>query len=326
MGCSPVLASAGRKVPMIRSRVVPGALGEIEEEIGGGVVAPVEILEEQNDGGLAGRRLQEGPDFPQHALGRRRHHGGLEALRLAFREEPGDLDVPAGSDALEQSNERLALWRTEETLECFQHRHVGLALSVLLDALSLQDVDVGARPRERAEEFFAECGLADARLTGDEGKLPFAPLGLPETLMELMELGRAAHETMDGSAVCRPRCRCRRDRAKRRLGSDLTHLCHEAKAAAVDRLDEARHAPRVSERSPELGDRLRQGVVGHRRLGPDVAVKSFLRDEEPGAFDEVAQDVPGLRPEGDLSLSASEAVAGHIHVELAEHELTTGDH
>ena len=152
--------------------------------------------------------LEERPDLAQHAFRRCAHHRALEAGRLAVGQEPGDLHVPARRHPPEQRNQRRALRGAQHTLERLQHGHVGLALSVLLDALALQDMEVGTPHRRGAEELFQERCLADAGLARDEDELTLTLAGPPKTLVEAAQLGLPSDEPdtgLDGAGRGRER-------------------------------------------------------------------------------------------------------------------------
>ena len=51
----------------------------------------------------------------------------------------------------------------------------------------------------------------------------------------------------------------------------------------------------VSQRPPQLADRLRQRVVRHDDIAPDGRVQLFLRDQRAGALGQIAQQRPRLR-------------------------------
>ena len=240
-----------------------------------------------------GPGLEERPDLAQHAFRRRAHHRSLEAGRLAVGQEPGDLHVPARGRPPEERNQRRALRGAQRPLERLQHGHVGLALSVLLDALAVQDMEVGTPHRRGAEELFQERGLADAGLARDEDELTLTLAGHPETLVEAAQLGVPSDEPDTGL-----------DRAGGggRLVPDLSHLPHEPKAAPVDRLDEPWRSARVSQRPAQLDDPLGERVIRDGDVGPDFLAQGLLGDEDAGPPDEAEENIPGLGSEGDLAL------------------------
>ena len=168
---------------------------------------------------------------------------------------------------------------------------------MLLDALAVQDVEVGTPHRRGAEELFQERGLADAGLARDEDELTLTLAGHPKTLVEAAQLGVPSDEPdtgLDGAG--------RRAGARASRLSDLSHLPHEPKAAPVDGLDEPWRSARVSQRPAQLDDPLGERVVRDGDVGPDLLAQGLLGDEEAGPLDEAVENIPGLGSEGDLAL------------------------
>jgi len=124
---------------------------------------------------------------------------------------------------------------------------------VLLDALAVQDMEVGTPHRRGAEELFQERRLADAGLARDEDELPLALVGPLKTFVEAAQLGFSADEAdtgLHGADHGRERLRIRVDRVLRRLVPDRANVRHETEATPMDRLDEAWRPARVSQRPP----------------------------------------------------------------------------
>ena len=58
------------------------------------------------------------------------------------------------------------------TFDGFEHRHIWLALAVLLNALPMEDGAAFGVYRRVAEKLLHQAGLADPGLAGDECELP----------------------------------------------------------------------------------------------------------------------------------------------------------
>ena len=67
-----------------------------------------------------------------------------------------------------------------------------------------------------------------------------------------------------------------------------------------------------SQRVGQLGDHLGERVLGHHRVGLELAVKVLLGDEKTGPPDEIAEDIPRFGPERDRMLAPPQPVAGGV--------------
>jgi hypothetical protein len=75
----------------------------------------------------------------------------------------------------------------------------------------------------------------------------------------------------------------------------------------------------------QLGDHLREGVVGHGGVGPDRAVEDVLGDKKAGPHEEIAEHVPRLGPERNLLLAPPPPAATDVHVKGVKGKLLPGD-
>jgi hypothetical protein len=122
-------------------------------------------------------------------------------------------------------------------------------------------------------------------------------------------------ENRNGPRVRRRGLRRRCDlttRRDRRDGRD------EAVAAAGNRLDVLRRRRIVSKRLPQLGDRLRECVVGDVGARPQRIEQRFLGDELPGVVEQVEQQVEQLRRQVQRITVPGDAIRGAIDVKRTE--------
>jgi len=105
-------------------------------------------------------------------------------------------------------------------------------------------------------------------------------------------------------------------RAAEGISEDRRHRGVEQVAAPRDRPD---HRLRVIvERAAYLEQALRQGIVGHRGVGPDGGDELVLRNEPPVVQDQIFENVECLRPEGDFLTVPAERTALQIQDAVAE--------
>ena len=287
------------------------------------LVAPVQVLEHEDDGRCGRHRLEEGADLPEHALGRRRQHGAMEPGRLGLGQEPRDLHVPARRDTPEERDQGGAGRGAEAPLERLQDGHVWLALPVLLDALPAEHPHIGTMQRGGSEELLRERRLADARLTRDEDDLSRPTAGESQTPVKPPEFRLPSHEggsRLVGGDVVRQRRGGGPTARPPRVALEPADLGHEAEAPPVDGLDDPRRARVVIQGLAKLADRFGERVVGDDDVGPDLAVEGVLGDEQTGPLDQIAEHVPGFGAEGDFAIFPPQAVAGQVQLKGVEHE------
>jgi hypothetical protein len=97
--------------------------------------------------------------------------------------------------------------------------------------------------------------------------------------------------------------------------------CHrrdEPVAAPRDRLDVFRRPGVVPQRLPQLGDGLRQRVVGDVGVRPEGVEQVFLGDQLAGVIDEVEQEIEELRREIDRRTAPRDAVRRSIDTKRPE--------
>jgi hypothetical protein len=99
---------------------------------------------------------------------------------------------------------------------------------------------------------------------------------------------------------------------------DPGHRRDEAVPSARDRLDELRPPGVITERVTELGDSLRQCVVGDVGARPERVEQLLFRDEGPRVVEQVQQEVEELGRQFDDGVVPHDAVTGAIGEERAE--------
>ena len=279
---------------------------ERDQEIQCGLVAPVQIFEDQNKRSLRGQCRDRLAHLAEHPLSCRTSDPLLQDTEIPDLEEPGNLDEPGRCLAGEQFDEATAAGLAAKPSESRQHGQIRLAGAVLLDALTGADPEralvsrlFGKRLHERA--------LADTGFTGHEDKLSAA---LPHRLQQVpkaCKLGRAAdHEIRTAYRPFGP------GGVRGTVGTLHEDVADQAIPAAMYRLDVSRSSGVVVQRLAELPDTDHQSPVGHGGPGPRGIEQDFLRDEAAWMLSEAAEDGERLWPERNRPRASHQALVLHI--------------
>ena len=181
-----------------QTRRLPSS-GERIEEVDGRGIAPVQVLEDEDERELVADRLEGLEHLPEHPQVRGSDQAALNRLELVVGEEPRHLCEPGRCLPGEQRDELLAARLAGEPAERLQHGQVRLSGAAVLDALAVSDERLRRRPGSR-RQVLDDGRLADPRLAGDEDESPRAGLGL---LVQPLEVGELALTT--GNRLDEPR-------------------------------------------------------------------------------------------------------------------------
>lgn len=160
---------------------------EVGEEVPGGGVGPVEVLQDEHDRAVAGEAFQE-PQGQFEEAGGGVLVGGLVAAGVAqFGQQAGELGLLAVGGGGEFVGEPAA-----EGAQCGGEGGEGEPVGAELDATA--EGDDGTLLAGRVEELLDEPGLADPRLAADEQRLGLSRGRAGERLGEGGEFAGAADE------------------------------------------------------------------------------------------------------------------------------------
>jgi hypothetical protein len=282
-------------------------LAEQRQQIERRRIAPVQVLEHEHECHRPGQLLRQHGKLAQHAFGSGRVQGTAQLI-ITVAEQPRQLRQPGRRDATQQAGQIGAMRQSGEAFGGFEHRHVWLARSELLDTTTAADPHRRGGSEEciGGEERFDERRLADPGRARHEDDLALARDGSLEERLQSRELDRTADE------------RSRRDGLGHRHRPHLMRCADEAKAAAMNRLDEGRRLGVVAQRDAQLADRLRQRVRRDCDVTPDGVQQLVFRDEHAGTLDEVEEDRPRLRPQWYSDASPGELAPTQIEAESSE--------
>ena len=166
--------------------------GQHAEQVDGGRVAPVQILEEEHERRLEGEGIQRLHQLSQHAIARCSLRPPLHRLHIAITQQPRELLQPGRCMLLQDLHEVLAPRCSTQSPQSLQHGEIRFAGAVLLDALSPADAQ-RVRLGDFRQEHFHQRRLADPRLAGHEYELPLAVQGCGQPGVEVGQLRLPAH-------------------------------------------------------------------------------------------------------------------------------------
>jgi hypothetical protein len=258
------------------------------EELGRGIVGPLEIVEGEYQGHLGAQDLEGVGELPEHARSRRPLNTKLEPCELVICRDARHLCEPRRSMASENLDDAGTAWAAADRTEGPKDRKVSLTAPVLLDAGPACDERTAGRrlPEQRLDER----RLPDTRIPGHKHHL--AP-----TLESRLQVGPQDPELVASNHQRRRRVAPGiRSRGAHRLLVELADVREEAVPATRDRLDQ-----RVVAQSQPHGSNMgAKQALAHRDLAPDGFDELLLRHESPGVHRQVLQDREGLPSKLDL--------------------------
>ena len=224
------------------------------EQVEGRIVAPVEILDHQQERGRGGQCLDGFRHLTQHALLGDPEQLAAQRLAIAAVFQPRQLHQPGGGVGLEYADHALGPGFAQQSSKRLEDRQIRLRRPVVLEAGAArnQQIRIG---RGASQKCVEHRGLADAGFTGEEHELTLAGEGVREPVLELREHPVAADQ-------CVARISRRRDLGLPGTGGD------EAVAPARHGLDEGRRRRIVTERAADLQDDDLEYAVADVGLGP----------------------------------------------------------
>ena len=323
-----VLVPGGVRRPVRPEHQQPSgrsAAGQERQQLHGGGVAPVEVLENHDHGLL----LREG--FGR--LGHLSHHsltgGALSPERQGLEgcgvEEARNLGQPAGRVLFENLLQPDPAGSSREMVESREHGQVRLARPEMLDALALSDpatASAGHLSQKRRDQR----RFADARLSGQEDQLAISSECLLQARTESADLRLAPDEASAGRAaligivgIDRGVTEARDLRARTGCGR-WADGGQKSIAPAMDGLDEAWRQAVIAERSPQLADPDLEHRVPDHRVGPDSLEQGHLRHELPRARQEATQESERFGGERNRLRPAPQPLVTQVDPEVPEPE------
>ena len=201
-----------------------------------------------------------------------------------------------------------------EPFERLEDRQIGLALAVLLQALTATDA-CATRCFDAFREVVDESGLADSRLARDENDLSFASECLREPIVERARLSLAPDEMRN-----RVRGIAEITRLARSRGRDPTV------ADAADRLDVPWRVHPLAESRPHRPDAYLERDRRHVRSLPDVGEELFLRHELARPLREIVKHGERARLERDHAIAAPQSLFGDVEAKRPETQMAPTIH
>jgi hypothetical protein len=304
---------------------------EVRDQVERRVIAPLQIVEPEHETARGTHRLERLCHLAEHAASGRCTEFLLEKRELATSHQGRHLDEPVGRIAAEDRRELVTPRGTAQATERLEHREIGFARTVMLQAVSAADKKLGINGC-LLDEGIGERSLADSCLTGEKHDLPLASLRCREQLLESGELGRAPDHTTP----------LRRDqglRLRRAVAAPSSCLVtwmlgvlrdrgNEAIASAMHRLDDARGLRVLAQSRADFAQVHLQDAVAHADVGPEGVEQLFLGDQPPRVLGQVAKHGKRLRLEPARPAPPPESLVGEVEAKRREHDdgLYQGSH
>ena len=282
---------------------------DVVDELDRRAVAPVQVLRHQQQGALVGVAVQQLAHLPQHAV--RAYAGQFSPQCVAFLggAEPRQLQQPGRPDRAQQRGQVRVL--AAQLSQSLQHRQIGLAGAVVLDALAARHGDAS----QARHEVLDQHGLADARFAGHPHHRPLPAAGLaPGAAQPRDRIGTTderrrftrAGKRADGGRVRRHR---RSGRGRDEAVTTARHGLYEARLAGV-----------VTERGAQVADGGLQHRFGDEPVTPDRVEQRVLRQQSVRLARQRAQQAEGGGRERDGLSAAQQPGIRLIQLEVVEPE------
>ena len=166
------------------------------EEVDGRRIAPMQVLEDEDERELVADRLEGLEHLPEHPQGGGSDQAPLNRLELVVGKEPRHLCEPGRCLPGEQGDEMLTARLAGKSAKRLQHGQVRLSRATVLDALAVSDERLSRRAGSR-RQVLDDGRLADPRFAGDEDKSSRAGLGFVVQPLEVGELALTTGNWLD---------------------------------------------------------------------------------------------------------------------------------
>jgi hypothetical protein len=268
--------------------------GETCEQVDGGTVAPLEVLEHDYEGMPACEHLERVGELAEHAGRSRCDRRTPARARSVVRLDRRQLRHPRGRVAPEDLAELGSAVVAHEPADRFEDRQIRLALPVLIEALAPRDAGAPL-PLDAPDEAVDQGGLPDSGLAGHEDELSGAPEGLSEPPPERREVGLASDHL-------------RPPAGRRETGSrpGASSFADESVAFAADGLDVAGRLGVVIERLSDCPHGNLQHRLGDVGPGPELGDELVAADHLAGSRGEVGQNGERTRLERNALVALAE--------------------
>lgn len=169
------------------------AVRDGRERVEGRAVAPVQILQHEEQRRRRAHRVDPARELAHHALAGGAEESLAQRRFLVGGEQRRQLREPRRRVHAEAVDGRVARRSGREPLQRLEQRPVRLVDADHLAALGARDHQIGVAVGLR-EKRVDECRLADAGVTGEEADGALAPFGGGEPRRERRELGVASDD------------------------------------------------------------------------------------------------------------------------------------
>ena len=268
-------------------------------------VTPVQVLGHQQQRPALGVTVDQLPNLAQHSIRADTHQLSTQCLALVGCAQPRQLQQPSGRDRAQQC--RNLTVSAAQLRKRLQHRQIGFAGTVQIDALTARASDV-AKARDKV---FNKRGLTDPGLAGNPDHCTFTA---EHSVPEAAQL-RGLFNTTD----------------EPRLGLPSSgRTLHLSGCRYVDRdgdkpITSARHCfdkPRLAriiiEHRPQIADRRLENRVADVLVTPNLVEQGVLAEQHPGPSGQRAEKGEGRRRQCNGPSAAEQGGVCFIELELVE--------
>ena len=139
--------------------------GDRGDDVERRVIGPVEILEDEHDGGCGGHDFERLAEFTHHTFARGAENLPLERGLLVASDEGRELNHPRRRVRLQRVHDLRAAWSTRELPDRFEHRVIGFFAAEALDRLTACHAQTwnakGGLPKDIHQTRLPNPGFAD---------------------------------------------------------------------------------------------------------------------------------------------------------------------
>ena len=282
--------------------------GQIRQQVQRGIVAPVQILQHQQERAADRQHLDRLGQLPQHALLGGPHDPALHRLERRRTEQRGHLGEPRGGLLFQHRQQRRSLGFSTQPAQRLQDRQVGFARAVVLDTLPARQPHI-PRARGLLHKGIDHGRLAQPWLAGQKHGLPGPLPDALEPLVQVGELPLASHEQRRGGSGAGRRGRRRWEGGR----GDRGEVPDEPIPPPMHRLDEPRGLRRLPQHLAQLANAAGEHGVTHHRLRPDGLQQGLLGDQLTRLRHQQAQHRKDFGGQADHRSPVPHTFVGPVH-------------
>ena len=174
------------------------------KQVEGGVVAPVQVFEHQQQRLSGGQQIKGLSQFTEHPVPGRTGNAAPHYLQIGGTHQAGHLHQPGRGLLPQERHHLLPAGSPTQASQRLQHRQIGLPCPVMFEALAAPDPERPIRLQGR-EERIDQRGFAEPRLPRDEEELAYPGQGSGQSAVQRVQCALAPGEQRRGHRESRAR-------------------------------------------------------------------------------------------------------------------------